>query len=100
MLYFKKNLVITIIACVVVINSFAQTTGYQPQKIGPGELRSDFLLLRDTLQKVHAGLYRYKSKAAMDHIFDSCYATRQDSMPVTGFYALTSFVIAAIEDGH
>jgi hypothetical protein len=58
------------------------------------------MLMRDTLQKVHAGLYRYKSKAAIDKIFDSCYASIVDSMTVYDFYVLTRFVLATIEDGH
>jgi hypothetical protein len=33
-------------------------------------------------------------------MFDSCYLTIQDSMNVMDFYALTSYVIAGIEDGH
>lgn len=58
------------------------------------------MLLRDTMQKIHPALYRYNSKATIDHVFDSCFATIQDSMGVTDFYALTSFAIAAIGDGH
>ena len=100
MLYFKRKPLLVIIGCIIAIGSFAQTTSYQPQKIAPAALRSDFLLFRDTLQKVHAGLYRYKTKAAMDHVFDSCFATIQDSMTIPQFFALTSYVIAAIEDGH
>jgi hypothetical protein len=63
-------------------------------------LKQDFKMLRDSLEKLHPGLYRYKSKAYMDHVFDSCYATIQDSMAITTFYALTSFVIASFDDGH
>ena len=70
------------------------------KKIPLDLLRQDFLLMRDTLQKVHAGLYRYKTKAEMDFVFDSCFAAIKDSMTVTDFYAITSYVIAAIEDGH
>ena len=58
------------------------------------------MFMRDTLEKVHAGLYTYKTKATIDKIFDSCYASIDDSMSVFDFYALTRFVLAAIEDGH
>ena len=58
------------------------------------------MLLRDTMQKIHPALYRYNNKSTIDHIFDSCMAAIQDSMPVTDFYALTSFAMAAIGDGH
>jgi uncharacterized membrane protein len=79
---------------------FAQSTNQALKKIPPALLKQDFLELRDTLQKMHPGLYRYRSKSAMDHIFDSCFMTIRDSMSVAGFYALTSFVVAAMEDGH
>jgi len=82
------------------ICAFAQAPGFQAPKIAQGALRSDFLLLRDTLQKIHAGLYRYKSKAVLDPVFDSCLATIRDSMTILDFYALTKFAVAAIDDGH
>jgi hypothetical protein len=81
-------------------SSFCQQNAFKPKKIAARELKEDFSMLRDTLQKIHAGLYRYKSKAEMDHIFDSCFNTLNDSMGVTAFYGLTRFVIASIEDGH
>ncbi len=80
--------------------SFAQTNIPLSKKIAPSLIRSDFLLLRDTLQKIHPGLYRYQNKETMDHIFDSCFASIQDSMTVTDLYALTSFIIGSIGDGH
>ncbi|HEX9509513.1 MAG TPA: S41 family peptidase [Puia sp.] len=86
--------------CLLAAETLAQTPDFQLPKMAPDALKSDFLLLRDTLQKVHAGLYRYKSKAALDPVFDSCLATIQDSMTVPDFYALTRFALAAIEDGH
>src|SRR5882757_6665790 len=100
MSYIVKKLSIIILLGIITTRPFAQTSSYTPQKIAPTALRNDFLLLRDTLQKVHPGLYRFQSKAAMDHLFDSCFATIRDSMTVTDFYALTSFVMAAIGDGH
>ncbi|GGB22166.1 hypothetical protein GCM10011511_52550 [Puia dinghuensis] len=45
-------------------------------------------------------MYRYKTKKELDGIWDSCYASITDSMTVPGFYALTSFAIASLEDGH
>ncbi|HEY2727904.1 MAG TPA: S41 family peptidase, partial [Parafilimonas sp.] len=86
--------------CIITIFSFAQTGNCQSQKIAPALLRQDFLLLRDTLQKIHPGLYVYKNKTTIDNMFDSCFSAIKDSMTVTDFYALTSFVIASIGDGH
>jgi len=100
MYYLQKKLAILIIIVVTTISCFSQVVNYNQQKIAPAALRSDFMLLRDTLQKVHPGIYRYKTKAEVNHVFDSCYATIKDSMTVPGFYALTKFTIAAFEDGH
>ena len=87
-----------IIACIITITSFAQT--FKPQKNAPSLLRSDLFLLRDTIQKIHPSIYRYQSKATIDHIFDSTFAIIRDSMTVPDFYAITSFIIASIGDGH
>ncbi|HEV8270595.1 MAG TPA: S41 family peptidase [Chitinophagaceae bacterium] len=89
-----------LISCIVTINSFAQTNNYESQKFAPALLRNDLSLLRDTIQKIHPAIYRYKNKAAMDHLFDSCFATINDSRPTIDFFALTSFIIASIGDGH
>jgi len=47
----------------------AQTPGKELQKYSPDELKKDFLLLKETLQKKHPALYRYKSKEAMDVLY-------------------------------
>ena len=100
MLYLIRKLSAVICLLILATGAFAQTPAYQPTRLAPEILRSDFLLLRDTLQKEHAGLYRYKNKAALDRVFDSCVATIRDSMTIPQFYALTRFALAAIEDGH
>jgi hypothetical protein len=96
---FKK----TMFALFILISSFGlsgQTENLALKKMPAAPLRSDFLLLRDTMQKIHPAMYRYASKETIDHIFDSCYKTIQDSMPLINFYLLTRFAVAAIGDGH
>lgn len=78
----------------------AQSGSYQPQKISPAALKGDFLLLRDTLQKIHPGMYRYNSKASLDKTLDSCYNAINDSMTLKDFFLLLSFAVTAIKDGH
>ncbi len=63
-------------------------------------LQKDFLILRDTLEKNHPGLYRYRSKVIMDQIFDSCYASIRDSETDLEFFTRVAYIIAAIGDGH
>jgi len=96
---FKK----TMLAFLIAISSLglsAQADNPVLKKIAAPALKSDFLLLRDTMQKVHPAVYRYANKKRIDYIFDSCYATIRDSMPLINFYLLTRFAVAAIGDGH
>jgi hypothetical protein len=88
-----------ILICFIALHGFSQM-GFQAKKLSASALKNDFLVLKDTLQKIHPGLYRYKNKTAMDNLFDSCYRSIRDSMNVLDFYTLTRFVIAAIQDGH
>jgi Peptidase family S41 len=100
MLYFKKNLLLIFLGFITSITAFSQRLNESFKKIPKPQLRQDFLEMKDTLQKIHAGLYTYKTKAEIDHVFDSCYASIQDSMTKTDFFVLTRFVLAAIQDGH
>ncbi|HLX92052.1 MAG TPA: S41 family peptidase, partial [Puia sp.] len=70
------------------------------QKIAPPLLRLDFLLLRDTLERSHPGLYRYRSKKDMDYVFDSCYSSIRDSETVMEFFTRVAYIVASIGDGH
>jgi hypothetical protein len=94
-----KIIVFTLV-CSTANYSLAQNISFLSQKIAPKLLRQDFSLLRDTMQKIHPGLYVYKSKESIDNMFDSCFATIKDSMTITRFYVLIKFVIASIGDGH
>ena len=100
MLSHPKVAGILMLSLVLVMSAYGQTDSYQPLRLPVPALKSDFQQLRDTLQKIHPSLYRFKSKTEIDHIFDSCYSALRDSMPVTEFYTLTSYVMAAIGDGH
>ncbi|HEV7424426.1 MAG TPA: S41 family peptidase [Candidatus Paceibacterota bacterium] len=91
----------------LVVFIFIASFGLRSQVVNPvlnkmpaAGLRSDFLLLRDTMQKIHPAMYRYSGKKEIDHIFDSCYATIRDSMSLVDFYLLTRIAVAAIGDGH
>lgn len=80
--------------------SRAQSDLHYFQKIPRALLQQDFQLLRDTLQKSHPGLYRYRTKTEMGHLLDSCYEHIPDSETVLQFYIRVAYVIAAIGDGH
>ncbi len=97
---FRRMILFYCFICITSISVFSQPVNESFRKIPQAKLRQDFMLMRDTLQKVHAGLYTYKTKAALDKMFDSCYTSIADSMTVYDFYVLTRFVLANIEDGH
>jgi len=68
--------------------------------IEPELLQQDFTFFRETLEKEHAGLYRYKGKIVLDKLFDSCFTTLNHPMPQLEFAKSIAFVISSIEDGH
>src|SRR5277367_2264646 len=85
-----KTLFLFLMISVAAIASFGQTDNNLSKKINADLLRQDFTMLRDSLQTLHAGLYRYKSKQEMDAIFDSCYKTLNQPMSESDFFRLVS----------
>ena len=63
-------------------------------------LREDFSFFRNALQKEHAGLYRYKDKAILDRLFDSCFVALDRSMSQLEFARSIMYLVSVIEDGH
>ncbi|HTR31806.1 MAG TPA: S41 family peptidase [Puia sp.] len=97
----KKRLAgILVLGCLMQTAGRGQNDPRYDEKIPPTLLRQDFLLFRDTLQKSHPGLYRYRPKAVIDHLFDSCYRSISDSETVLAFFTRVAFMVAAIGDGH
>lgn len=64
------------------------------------KLRSDFTLFRETLQKEHPGLYRYKRKAALDALFERSLALLNHPMDQFDFGKILMTTVSKIEDGH
>ena len=63
-------------------------------------LQEDLLFFRNTLQKNHPGLYRYKTADQVNEMFDSCYNTLKDSMTNLEFGKIIMYIISGLEDGH
>jgi len=97
---FFKNLVITIVAVVLAAGVNAQSQNDYSKKIAPGLLKQDFLVLRDSLQSLHAGLYRYKTESEMNALFDRSYQQLDHPMTEADFFAIVSTLVSSIEDGH
>jgi hypothetical protein len=89
------KLSLLLLLCVCMSSLCAQTT-----KIDGSRLREDFVLFRESLQKEHAGLYRYKTKSELDRVFDSCYAAIDRPQTTLEFGKTLMYVISCIQDGH
>src|ERR1700758_5624155 len=95
-----KNLFITLLLAIQIVAVYGQAQNNYTKKIAPELLKQDFQVLRDSLQSLHPGLYRYKSAAEMSAIFDRCYARLDHPMTETDFFAIVSSLVSSIEDGH
>lgn len=79
---------------------FAQTPHDPLQNIPAAQLRQDFTVFRDTLQKLHAGLYRYHDPATIDKAFDQDYAKLNEPMNEITFFNIIKSLVSEVEDGH
>ena len=82
------------------INSCAQIPANTSPLISSELLKKDYMIFRDSIEKLHAGLYRYRDKNDLDRLFDSSYALLDKSMHITEFYLLLRYLISNIQDGH
>ncbi|MCW5909771.1 MAG: hypothetical protein KIT62_01795 [Cyclobacteriaceae bacterium] len=64
------------------------------------DLLKDFMIFRDSLEKVHPALYRYSSKNEMNKLLDSCYLSINEGMTTVHFFMTLRFLTRAIGDGH
>ena len=67
------------IAFIMTISSFGQSSRDSLSKIAPELLKQDFIVFRDSLQKLHAGNHPIIAIA---------------------YYVVFSYLVSAIEDGH
>lgn len=97
---FKKSAVLLL--CIVISFSpvSAQNNTDTIKQFSAIQLTEDFQLLKDTLKKIHAGIYRYSTGVEVDKRFDSCAKTIKDGMNLAQFFALTQYALAALKDGH
>jgi hypothetical protein len=79
------------------MNAYTQSAVFNSRK---DSLQYDFNWLRKDLQHDYPSLYRYNSKEAMTALFDSCYATIQNSTSDLDFFTMVKFLESQIRDGH
>lgn len=75
---------------------------YNPvKKYGKAQLREDYSLLKDILEKKHPSLYWYTSKDSIDMYFTKYYATIEDSMTEQRFgWKILAPLVDKIHCGH
>lgn len=95
-----RNLLTIMALLLLIVNCYGQTSNDYSKKIAPELLKQDFQLLKDSLQSLHAGLYRYKTEDQIDAMFDRNYKLLDHPMSETDFFAIVSNTISSIEDGH
>jgi hypothetical protein len=98
------NRVLTVFVIVVcsLLLSCAVSKNYSPnKKFSQKELRKDYQLLRNILEKKHPGLYWYTSKDSMDGYFAQYYNAITDSMTEQQFtWHILAPMVDKIHCGH
>ena len=86
---------------IVFFSSCAVTKKFDPyKKYGPDQLRSDYSLFRNILEKEHPGLYWYTPPDSMNYFFEKGERMLHDSLTETGFRTVLSYVLSKIKCGH
>jgi hypothetical protein len=81
-------------------NVFAQNAVTPLPQVSAKKLRQDINALKDSLAKLHPGLYRYRTKADIDKVFDQCYRNVDHAMTVNEYFKYVDHLVGQIEDGH
>ena len=68
--------------------------------IPAARLQEDITALRDSLVRLHPGIYRYQNKATIDKMFDRCRDAVNHPMTVPEFFKHIDHLIGQLEDGH
>lgn len=64
------------------------------------QLKEDFTILRDALEKGHGGMYRYTPKKEMDKMLDVIYKNLTKPKTELEFFMALKLLIAKVNDGH
>jgi len=83
-----------------IYSCFSENNHTENSKLTAGVLKTDFSVLRKTLEEAHPGLYWYSNKEAIDNYFDSVYNLIDHDITRVEFFKLLLPVIAKIRCGH
>ena len=62
--------------------------------------RNDLIFLKQFIQEKYPSLYRFKSKATIDRLFDKCVQQVNNNTSERDFYKTLKLILSNIEDGH
>ncbi len=71
--------------------------GQTSQRIG---YRNDLMFLKKSLEENYPSLYRFKSKAFINKLFDNCIQEIDSGISKRDFYKTLKLILSNIEDGH
>jgi hypothetical protein len=97
-----KNFFLPAVILLVLFTSCSVSKNYNPdKKYSPRQLKQDYTLLRNILEKKHPSLYWYTSKDSMNLFFDKGYQSITDSMTELQFgWNVLAPLITKIRCGH
>lgn len=80
----------------------AQTSPASPpvRTLNPAQLSEDLARLRFTLERAHPNLYRYRTRSAMNALFEDAAAGLRRPMTNLEFYRRLAPLVAAVRDSH
>jgi hypothetical protein len=97
----KKTLYLFCIIPILTSCGFYKKSTYNPnKKFGAIELKEDFSLLHEILQKNHPSLYWYTAEDSINHYFKATEQSLHDSLTEQQFKNKVAWTIAKIRCGH
>jgi len=79
---------------------FGQSNFNSSKIITSAELQEDFLILKDSITKIHPDIYRYVNKTMIDSLFNSIHLSLNKDENVFPFYSKIKRLLSGIKDGH
>ncbi len=90
-----------LVAALVLSLAGSSLAGQELRTLDPDEMRVDLFLLTDTLQRLHAGLYRYSTPEQMDEAFGTALAAvEEESRDVLWFQRRICELLSVVRCGH
>lgn len=98
----KNTIKLSLVFVILIAHSFvfAQNQSSEEKKFSVEELQSDLTFWRNRLETKHPLIYLYRTKAAVDHFFDSLNVGIDHPMAELEFFNHIAPVSSFLRDGH